>query len=143
MRPTATEAHVLVRAAEDVELERAVELILVAVRGDVPDADLVAILELLAAQNRVARDVAPEVHDRRCPPDDLVGRRLRARRIVDQQLVLLGKVAECLDAMRDRIARSLASSVSARVSRVWGARPRNVWWRARQETNGRATAGGH
>jgi len=27
--------------------------------------------------------------------------------------------------MRDRIARSLASSVSARVSRVWGARPRN------------------
>ena len=109
MRPTATEAHVLVRAAEDVELERAVELILVAVRGDVPDADLVAILELLAAQYRVACDVAPEVHDRRRPPHDLVGRRLRARRVVDQQLVLLGEVAERLDAVRDRIACRLVA----------------------------------
>ena len=54
VRAAAAEADVLVRVAQDVELERAVEDVLVAVRGDVPDRDLVALLQLLAAQLGVA-----------------------------------------------------------------------------------------
>ena len=46
VRTAAAEADVLVRVARDVERERVVEHVLVAVRGDVPDADLVAGLDL-------------------------------------------------------------------------------------------------
>src|SRR5688500_1736471 len=64
MRSAATERKVIVRLAFDVEAERVVEHVLVAVRRRVPDADLVTSLQLLPSQLGVGDDVAPEVHDR-------------------------------------------------------------------------------
>src|ERR1700719_3061367 len=54
VRAAAAERDVLVGRAPDVERERIGENILVAIRRDIPDADLVARLELLSAQLGVA-----------------------------------------------------------------------------------------
>ena len=65
--------------------------------------------ELLAAELGVLGDVAAEVHDRRRPAHDLLGRRPRERRVLHEQLVLVGVVAERADAVRDRVARGLVA----------------------------------
>ena len=75
VRAAAAEADVFVGGAQDVEAERVVEHVFVAVGRDVPDADLVARRHGLAPQHGVPSDVAAEVHDRGRPTHDLLGGR--------------------------------------------------------------------
>ena len=70
--PPPPKAMCVVRGAGDVEPERVVEDVLVAVGRDVPEADLVAVLDRLAAELDVPGGVAPEVHHRRGPAQDLL-----------------------------------------------------------------------
>ena len=110
VRSTAAEADVLVRVARDVEGERVVEDVFVTVRGDVPDADLVAGLELPARASSVSLVTLRRKYmtgDAQRTISSVA--RLRERRVVDEQLVLLGVVAERADAVRDRVARRLVA----------------------------------
>src|SRR5262245_43081054 len=73
MGTAAPERDVRVRGALDVEPERIVEHVFVAIRRDVVEGDLVAVFDRLTAEFEVSRGVAAEVHDRCRPPEDLFG----------------------------------------------------------------------
>ena len=77
MRAEPAEADVRVGVAEDVEPLRVVEDVLVEVRRPVEQADPLPLLDPLPAELGVGERGALEHRDRRAPPDDLVGRRLR------------------------------------------------------------------
>src|SRR5688500_3374646 len=83
--PAAAEGDVRVGIAGDVEAERVVEHGLVAVAGDVPEADLLAGADHLPAQLEVPGGVAAEEHDRRRPPQDLLDGAVDVRRRVGHQ----------------------------------------------------------
>ncbi len=92
VRTTTTERHVLIGLALDVEAERVLEHGFISIHRDVPEADLVASLQRLASQFGVTGDVSPQVHDRRCPPQDLFGRAPDRALGVPHELVVLPRV---------------------------------------------------
>ena len=110
VRARAAEADVLVRVAAHVEREGSLEHVLVAVARAVPEHDLLARRDLLAAQHGVARRGAAEVDHRRRPAHDLVDRGRRdAVEVGRPDAALLGEVAERLHAVADRVARGLVA----------------------------------
>ncbi len=68
----------------------AVEVALVAVGGDVPEDDRVALLDVLAPERGVLGRGPAEVHDRRAVPQHLLGRALHQREVALESLQLVG-----------------------------------------------------
>ena len=73
VRAARTEAALMVRLTRDVEAVRILEVRFVAVGGDVPHRDLLALLHLDSAEDDVARQRPAHVQDGARPPDDLFG----------------------------------------------------------------------
>jgi len=110
VRARAAEADVEVRRAAHVELEGALEHLLVAVPRRVPEHHLLAGRDLLAAQLGVARGGAAEVDHGRRPAHDLLDRGGRdGVEVGGPDAALLGEVAERLHAVADRVARGLVA----------------------------------
>jgi hypothetical protein len=103
-----SEAEVRVRIAADVELERVREDRLVAVRGHLPERELVARAQPLAGELGVARERAALVHRGRGPAHDLLDRHRDPLRLARESLPLSG-VEQRLQAARERLARGLAA----------------------------------
>ena len=107
----AAERDVVVRAALDVEAERLVEDLFVAVGRDVPHHDLVAGLDLLAAQLEVAHRGAAEVHHRASTSggSPRPRRRCSGPGRLRSFCELVGVVDEGEDAVRGRVAGRLVA----------------------------------
>jgi hypothetical protein len=102
------EREVVVRVAADVESVRVLELALVAVRRWVPQGDRVAGVDPCAAEQDVGRGGAGELHHRRRPAEDLLGRRLdEPVRVGGQPVPLLGVLEQGMEAAGDGVARGL------------------------------------
>ena len=110
VRAAAAERDVLVRRARDVERERVVELLLVAVRRDVPEDDLVAVLDLLTAElvvdaSRCGGSASPGSPSA-ASPRRRAGMRLG---VGAQPLELLGVLEQRDEPVRDQVARGLVA----------------------------------
>ncbi len=88
--PAAGAERLVLGVAAQVEAVGVLVARLVAVGGDVPHDDLLALLDLLAVQLGVARRGAAEVRERGEHPQRLLDRVGDQRRVVEQQLQLLG-----------------------------------------------------
>ena len=108
--PAAPEGDVRVGVAGDVEPERLVEHRLVSVGRDVPEADLLALADELAAQLDVAGAVAAEEQHGRRPAQDLLDRAADvAIGVGHQQRPLVGVVEEGVHAVGDGVAGRLVA----------------------------------
>ena len=103
------EGEVRVRIARDVEAERVGEDALVAVRGRVPERDLVAGADRLAAERDVARRGAAVVGGGARPAQDLLDGAGHERPVGAQRAHLLGMLGEREQAAGDRVARGLGA----------------------------------
>ena len=88
--PAARAERLVLRVAAHVEVVRVLVAGLVAVGRDVPHDDLLALADRLPADLRVARRGAAEVGERGEHPQRLLDGARDQRRIVEQQLTLIG-----------------------------------------------------
>src|ERR1019366_4655314 len=104
MWPSATESHLIVRCAAEVEGEWLVEDLFVPVGRWMPESDTVAGADLLPAQLDVPGRRATEVGHRRAPPQDLVDRSLHQPRIRPEPGEFRGVLCQREHSVRNRIA---------------------------------------
>ena len=110
VRTAAAERDVRVRVARDVEDERVVPHLFVAVGGDVPDDDAVTGLDRPAPDLGVDGRGAAEVQHRRAPAQHLLDRVVDAALgVLLQQLELLRVGHERVHAVRGRVAGGLVA----------------------------------
>src|SRR5438445_949360 len=103
------EAEVVVRMPSDVEAVGMGEVLLVAVRGAVPERHPLVFADGLAVDLRVVHRGAHEVHDRGDPAHHLVHRGREERRVAQESRPLLGMLDERQHPARDRVARRLVA----------------------------------
>src|SRR5580693_3661741 len=102
---TEAEGEVLARAgAIGDQVIRVLDRLLVAVPRDVPDHDLVSLLDRLAADFRILERGAPHMDHRGLPADDLGHEARDQRRVVPNFAQLVRVLAYAPDAARHRVA---------------------------------------
>ena len=109
MRAAAPERDVFVGRPGDVEAIRVREHRLVAVRGDVPEDDLVAVAHGLPTQLGVAHRRPAEAHDRRRPPQHLLDCGRQQGAIGAYALELIRVLEERNHAVGDQVAGRLVA----------------------------------
>ena len=109
MRAAAAERDVVVRLPPQVEPVRIGEDLLVVVRRDVPERELVALPDRRAADLGVASGRAAEVDDRRPEAEDLLDRGGQERRVGREPLELVRVLHEGEDALGDPGSRRLVA----------------------------------